>query len=158
MPRVIARRFDAGYQEAGFVRGSTTIALGQLQIGAKDLGGRIMMFDGVPIIRSDFLVAEEGDTGTGSGSSRDKVISGNTRNYSIFVVRFGSVEDGGLEILFGDSEAQNGEFRPFRHEVFDKLENFDAGGHRLIGYLAPALGAGHSLGRIFDITDAALIP
>ena len=158
VPREIARRFDAGYQEAAFFRSNITHSLAQIQMGAKEIGGRIALFDGIPIIRDDFLVAEQEDTGTGASSNARAKYSTGNRMYSVFVVRFGSVEDGGLEMLFGDSEAQNGEFRPFRHEIFDKLENFDAGGHRLIGYLSPALGAAHSLGRIFDVADTELIP
>lgn len=157
VPRVIGRRLDAAYQEAGFVRASVTVSLGNLQIGAKDLGGRIMTFDGVPIVRNDLLVAEQEDTGLSGANLRALNTSG-TKNYSAFVVRFGHIEDGGLEMLFGDVGVTEGQFAPFRHETFDKLENFDAGGERLVGYLAPALGRVISVVRIVDITDAAIVP
>jgi hypothetical protein len=157
MPRVLARRMDAAYQEAGFVRGSVTVSLGSLTIGAKEVGGRIMTFDGIPIIRSDHLVAEQANTGVSGANSRDLYTSG-TKRYSIFVVRFEHTEDTGLEMLFGDVGATEGQFSPFRHETFDKLENYDAGGERLVGYMAPALGAVHSLVRIFDLADSAIVP
>ena len=157
LPVVLARRFDAAYQEAGFVRSSVTVSLGNLQIGAREIGGRLMSFDGVPIIRSDLLVAEQADTGLSGASLRALYTSG-TKNYSAFLVRAGAIEEGGLEMLFGDVGVAEGEFKPFRHEEFEKLEGFDAGGHRMVGYLAPALGALHGLGRIVDITDAALVP
>ena len=157
VPNVIGRRFDSAYQEQGFVRASVTVSLASLMIGAKDIGGRIMTFDGIPIVRSDYLVAEQADTGVSGATKRDLYTSG-TRNYSIFVVRFGHTEEGGLESLFGDIGITDGQFAPFRHETFDKLENFDAGGERLVTYFSPALGAVHSLGRVFDITDAALVP
>jgi hypothetical protein len=156
MPRQIARRIDSGYNEAAFVRSSVTVTTAQSMIGAKEIGGRIMEFDGIPIIRNDVLTAEQANTGVGTNARA--LYSSSTRNYSIFLVRFGNVEDAGLEMLFGDAEAQGGQFTPFRHEQFDKLEGFDAGGHRLIGYMAPALGAAHSLGRIFDITDVEVTP
>ena len=157
MPRVIARRFDAAYQEAGFVRSSVTVSMGSLEIGAKQIGGRLMSFDGVPILRTDRLVAEQAGVGESGSDLRAKWTSGD-KQYSVFVVRFGSIENGGLEMLFGDVGMSEGEFSPFRHETFDKLENYDAGGERIVGYLAPALGANHSLGRIFDIEDGALTP
>jgi len=157
IPRVLGRRFDAGYQEAGFVRASVTVSLANLVIGAREIGGRISFFDGIPLIRSDYLVAEQPDTGLSGANKRDLYTSG-TRNYSIFVIRFGHTEEGGLETLFGDVGVTEGQFSPFRHEMFDKLENYDAGGERLVTYIAPALGAVHSLGRIVDITDAALVP
>lgn len=157
MPRALARRFDSGYQEAGFVRSGVTHSLGSITIGAKEIGGQISMFDGVPILRSDHLVAEQANTGASGSNSRDLNTSG-TKMYSIFIVRFGHTEDTGLEMLFGDVGASDGQFSPFRHETFDKLENYDAGGERVVGYMAPALGAVHSLVRIFDLTDAALVP
>jgi len=45
-----------------------------------------------------------------------------------------------------------------RHESFEKLENYDSGGERMVTYGAPTLGAIQSVGRIFGITDAEVTP
>ncbi|KKL90012.1 hypothetical protein LCGC14_1908950 [marine sediment metagenome] len=156
MPKIIGRRFDAAYQEAGFVRSNVTIDMANLNIGAKEIGGRIMFFDGVPIIRSTYLQAEQANTGDGSDARA--LYSSGTRNYSIFILRFGALEDGGLEMLFGDPAAQPNQFLPFARTPFDKLENYDAGGERLVSYMAPALGAGYSLARLWDVVDGAITP
>lgn len=154
--RQIARRLDAGYQESAFVRTNVTHSMSSLTIGAKEIGGRIRFFDGIPIIVSDLLVAEQDGTGAGS-SARAKQSSG-TNTYSIFLVRAGQTEEGGVSVLFGDPDATPNDVSPFRHESFPVLENYDSGGERLVGYLAPALGSTVSLGRIYDITDAEIAP
>jgi hypothetical protein len=158
MGPLLARRIDQGYQEAAFVRSSVTHSMASYSIGARELGGRVTFFDGVPIIRTNFLVAEQANTGTGSSSDARAKYSSSTRNYSLFVVRFGNTEDGGLEMLFGDPGVNDGEFKPFFHERFDKLEDYLAGGHRISGFMAPALGAPQGLGRMYDIIDGAIVP
>ena len=40
--------------------------------------------------------------------------------------------------------------------LFEDLENWDAGGIRLVSYIAPLLGSKLGLGRIYDVTDAAV--
>jgi len=154
VPRSIGRRLDAGVQEGGFVRSSVTHSMGQLTFSRNEFGARITLFDGIPIIRSDFLVAEQANTGVGS-DARAARTSG-TNMYTVFVIRFGQTEDGGLSMLFGGDSADVGDL--FKRTHFDVLENYDSGGERLVAYSALALGAGHSIGRIFDITDAEIIP
>lgn len=158
IPKIIARRFDAGYQEAGFVRSSVTIDPMTINIGAAQIGGRVMMFDGIPMIRSDFLQAEQLGTGTGSTSDKRALNSSGDKQYSIFVIRFAPNEEGGVNLLFGDAGAVSGQFAPFARTSFPQLENYDAGGERMVSYLAPILGANYCLGRIFDIEDGALTP
>lgn len=158
VPHTIGRRLDEGYQEAGFVRSGVTVSMGTLQLNGMDLGGRIMTFDGIPIIRSDFLVAEQLNTGMSSTDAKDKWTSG-TKGYSLFVVRFGPVETGGLSLLAGNPE--NGGVAGFnwiKHVSKKDLEDYDADGERLVAYSALALGSTKSLGRITDITDVAVTP
>jgi hypothetical protein len=45
----------------------------------------------------------------------------------------------------------------YKVEYFDKLEDYDAKGLRMITYAAPLLGSKLSLGRIFDIEDVAIV-
>ncbi len=154
VPKVISRRISAGYQEAGLVRSSVTHSLSQIQFGQNEAGQRIAFFDGIPIVPSGFLQAEQANTGAGS-DARALFTSG-TKQYSIIVVRWGQTEDGGVNMLFGGSGMGPGEF--MKHVSFDNLEDFDSGGERLVSYIAPAVGAIHSIGRIFDITDAEVTP
>lgn len=154
VPRAIGRRLDAGVQEAGFVRTDVTHSMGQLTFGRNELGARQTFFDGVPIVRSDHLVAEQANTGVGSNARAAR--SSGTNMYSIFVIRFGQTEDGGLSLLFGGDSGEVGEI--FKRTPFPQLEDYDSGGERLTAYPALALGAGHSLGRIYDITDAEITP
>ena len=157
VPHVLGRRFDAGYQEAGFVRSSVTVSLATLQINGVDIGGRIMTFDGIPIIRSDYLVAEQLNTGLTTATARAKRTSG-TKGYSLLVVRLGQVSDGGLALLVGSPEGEAQGFSFIAHSTFDKLQDYDAGGERIVAYAALELGSTKSLGRIADITDAAIVP
>ena len=154
-PRPIVRRLSAAYQEAGFVRSNVTHALGQITFGMTEIGSRVMFFDGIPIVPSDFLVGEDANTGVGSDARTTSPAAG-SEMYTIFGIRFGQTEDGGLALLSGGAGNDIGEV--FRHESFDKLEDYDSGGERLVSYLALTLGAGHSIGRIFDITDAEVTP
>lgn len=151
LPFVIARRIDEAYQEAGLVRlkADTASTMGQISYGVDDQGKRVMYFDGVPFLRTDFLVLETTDTGEGS-NARAKSSSGTT--YSMLNVKMGDVFNGepGLCLGFGNTEML-GQF--YKIVTFDELENFDAGGIRLVSYIAPLLGSKLCLGRIYDITD-----
>ena len=155
MARPLARRLSASVQEAGMIRTSVTHSLGQISFSVNDLGARVMSFDGVPIRVTDYLVAEQANTGAGSDART--VYASGTKQYSILVVRRGAIEDGGLTMLMGTPPGTSaGEF--FGRTSFDKLENFDSGGERLVAYPSLALGAKNSLGRIYDLTDAAWTP
>ena len=51
------------------------------------------------------------------------------------------------------NEALPGFFTYGRFEVFDKLENYDAEGFRLVAYPAILAGSTMAVGRIYDVTD-----
>ena len=155
VPPAIGDRIDAGYAESGLVRTNVTHQMLQATIpGVGQAGQEITFFRGVPIVRSDFLVAEQANTGVGS-NARAKNSSG-TAQYSVFIVRFGQTEDGGLSMGVGGGE--RGVDGMFRRTHYDKLEDYDSEGERLTTYMAPLLGAGNSLARIYDITDAEVTP
>lgn len=156
MPFEIARRVDAAYQETGFVALKTATAgnLGMISYGVNEQGRRVTYFDGIPIIRTDYLVAEQ--AATGEGSSAMAVYSSGTKEYSAFCVKLGNVIAGepGLCLGFGNTD-NAGDF--YRVEYFDKLEDYDAGGVRIVNYSAPLLGSKLCLGRIYGITDVAVV-
>jgi len=152
MPIPIARRIDAFYYEAGttdLVGTSLTSLRSLISFGINDVGKRITFFDGIPIVKTDYLVKET----DGSNAPRVKNTSGTT--YSIFMIKFGDIFAGnpGLCVGLGDPEMTG---KLFKVELFDKLEDYDAHGIRLVTYPAPLLGSKLCLGRIFDITDAAI--
>lgn len=150
--REIGRRLDAaaGGTDATVLGNNHPMSL--ITQSMNEWGKRVTFFDGIPIIRSDFLVAEEANTGAGSDA---RALQSTTTNmYSLFVIRPGQTEDGGLSVLFGGDSGTPGDF--FRRETFEKLEGFDSGGERLVTYMGTALGAAHSLARIYDITDVAV--
>ena len=153
MPGVIARRMDAAYQERGFtsLASATAGSFAQISYGLNDMGKRIMFFDGIPIIRTDFMVKEQ----KASNGPRTKWASGD-ETYSIFLIKFGDVFAGnpGLCLGFGDPEMGS---KIYRVEPFDKLENYDAKGIRLVSYVAPLLGSKLCLGRIYDLEDKAIV-
>ena len=149
MGKQLARRLDAVQQEAGI---ASYVGPWNITFAPDQFGKRVTYFDGVPIIRSDYMVAEQVNTGRGS-NARAKYSSG-TKQYSIFLCRFGQIPDGGISLCFGGNDGGAlGEF--FGFEDFDKLEDYDAEGMRLKAYVAMAQGSTKSLGRIHDITDAA---
>lgn len=150
MPLQIARRIDAWVQEAGI-----GTPIGSVSFSVDQMGKKVTHWDGVPIVRSDFMVAEQANTGVGT-DARAKNTSG-TKQYSIFAIKMGQVmeKEPGLTLAFGGAENEPGEM--FRMDFFDKLEDFDASGMRLVSYLALLDGSMYAVGRIFDITDAAVV-
>lgn len=161
VPPQIGIRFDAAYEEQGFLYSATNTYVGSgirgmLTRGYNDIGKPILFFMGIPIVRTDYLVAEEGATGTGDSSNIRAKYSTAPRNYSIFGVKFGNVlaKEAGITYAYGGTEGA-GDFYKLR--LWADLEDFDAAGMRLVNYGTVLLGSTLCLGRIFDITDAAIV-
>ena len=93
-PFEIIRRMDAAYQEKGFagLAHATAGSLGFLTLGYNELGKRVLFWDAIPIIRTDYLVKEEANTGTGS-SADARALYSSTGMYSLFMVKHGNVLD-----------------------------------------------------------------
>lgn len=155
----IARQIDRVYREQGIaaLKADTAGALGLISHEVNSAGGRTTLFDNKPIIRTDFLVAEEGDTGRGttSGDARAPWTDG-IAQYSIFGIKLGmgslASEDPGVKVAFGKTET-DGEF--FNLEHFDKLENWIGKALRLSVYTELMVGSKFGLGRIIDIPNSA---
>ena len=160
-PYEIIRRLDGAYQERGFlytVTGATQTqgSLAFLTLGWNELGKRVLFWDGVPIVRTDYLVGEQ--AGTGTGASLDaRALYVDDLQYSLFAIKKGDGSlDGsnpGLVYAYGGTEGAGDFYKLVR---FPELEDYDAGGLRLVNYGAMILSSTHSLGRIFDIEDTAL--
>ena len=150
-PYQIANRLDAYVQEAGL-----TNTFGAISFTLDQVGKRVTHWNGVPIVRSDYLVAETANTGRGS-NLRSKNTSGASENFSVFAIKAGNVarREPGLTYVFGGNGFGGGE--PFRTVRFEELEDFDAAGLRLISYASLADGSAMALARINDITDVAIV-
>ncbi len=148
--RQIATRLDTYVQENGL----STNTFGQIQFTMDELGKKVMQWNGIPIIRSHYLVAEQANTGVGS-DARAKHSSGD-KQYSVLALKFGQVMNGdpGLTYAFGNSGAVGDLWKTI---FFPNLEDFDAAGLRLVHYGAILDGATVALGRIYDIEDVAVV-
>jgi len=156
MPGVILDLISAAYEEKGFAGLASATAGAYAQITRtidQGTGQTITKYADVQIIDTDYLVAEQANTGTSSTDPRLLYATG-TENYSIFGIKWGSIMGGskgkvpGMCYAFGNTRGA-GDF--FKLDVFDKLPNFDGEGIRLINYGAPLLGSKLCLGRIRDI-------
>lgn len=157
MPFCLARRIDAFYQEAGSAGLAYNAAgpLGLISYGPGDKATRTQFLCDKPVMRSDYMLAEQANTGAGS-NARAKYTSG-TKMYSIFAIKLGqgslAQEDPGTKVAFGKTEG-DGQF--FNLEYFDKLEDYIASALRLSANTEMILGSKWAIGRIWDITDAAV--
>ena len=156
MPFEIVRRLDAAYQEKGFAGTAGDHILMFITMGYNEMGKRILFWDGIPIIRTDYLVAEDDDTGTGEDAAARGLYSSGDKVYSIFAVKYGNVlnMEPGITFAYGGTEGQGDLYKLVR---FPELEDYDAGGIRLVTYGAVLLGSSLCLGRIFDIQDVAVV-
>lgn len=154
IPPCLGDRIDAAYEEAGLARlkGDTAGTMMHFTKGIDQAGNEIMKFKGIPLIRTDYLVSEDADTGRGT-TARTRVTGG---VYSIFAVKSGDIFAGnpGVTLAFGNPEMKS---KLYKVDYFDKLEDYDAKGIRLITYPNVLLGSKLCLGRIHDITDAEVV-
>jgi hypothetical protein len=150
MPPVVARRLDAVAQEAGI---ASWVGPWQITQGINQIGLPVTYFGGIPIVKTDFLVAEQ-DT-TGAGSNKRAKWTSSTKTYSIFGIKLGNVfnREPGLTFAFGNTRNAGDFYKLVR---FPALEDYDAQGIRLVNYSALLLGSKLALGRIYDVTDAAV--
>lgn len=158
VPYPILRRMEAAYEETGFVAlaSGTAGSLSLFTRGLSDIGKRLLFWNGIPLVPTDYLVAEEDGTGQthDGGTARAKYTT--TKKYSIFGVKFGNVmeRDPGICLAYGGTEGQ-GDF--YKLIAFPELESYDAEGMRIVSYNGVLLGAKFCLGRIFDVEDAAVV-
>lgn len=150
-PHIIADRVDAYFQEAGI---ASFAGPGVFNQTIDQFGQQVMGFQGVPIVRTDYLVEETNGTGEGT-NIRAKSTSGN--NYTAFAVKFGqpAMRQPGVGMIFGGEGLDAGQIT--FTEKFEKLEDQIASGLRMTSFYGIADGSAMAIGRIRDITDAAII-
>jgi len=158
VPYCILRQMEMAYEERGFaaLASATAGALSLITKGISDIGKRLLFWNGIPLVPTDYLVPEEDGTGQthDGGTARAKYTV--TKKYSIFAVKYGNVmeRDPGLCLAYGGTEGE-GDF--YKIVAFPELEDYDAEGMRIVSYDAVLLGAKFCLGRIFDVEDAAVV-
>lgn len=151
----IWRRISQAYEEVGFAALATgeAGAMSVITRSIDEIGKRIYFFDGIPFEPTDFLVAEQANTGIGSDARA--VYSSGDKQYSIFGVLYGDVfrMEPGVTIGFG-SPNMLGDF--FEVDLLDKMESYNTRAMRLFAYPAVLRGSPLSLARIYDIEDVAV--
>ena len=155
-PPELADRVDAMFDEAGI---ASFVGQGRFAKTVDQFGMPQTTFGGVPIIRTDYLEAEQVNTGVGS-NARAKYSSG-TQMFSIFAIKRGqpALRQPGVGLVFGTDPQRAGSTRTgdmMNLTFFDKLPNRNGTGIRLTAYNGMADGSAMAIGRIRDITDAAV--
>jgi len=158
MPYEIVRRMDATYQERGILQAAAnTTSMAFISMGYNELGKRVLFWDGIPLTRTDFLVGEESATGTGS-SANARALYSTDKTYSIFGLKYGDGDvmssNPGIYFCYGGTKGQGDFYKLVR---FPELEDYDAGGIRLVNYGALILPSSQCLGRQYDVDDVAVI-
>jgi len=155
LPPAIYNQINAAYEEKGFagLKYDTAGALAMITRGMNDIGKQVLFWNGIPLVKTDFLVAEQQDTGAGS-NKRAKYTSGN-KMYSMFFVKTGNVmaKEIGITLAFGATEGE-GDF--YKVVPFAALEDFDAEGLRMVSYLQLLRSSPIAVGRIYDIANLTI--
>jgi len=146
MTRTMRNTLSAVAFEKGIVLASATGG-GRITYGPDEFGRRVDYFDGVPILISDYLL-DETDNTVNKDDGNDSGIS------SIWAIRFGQIEDGGLCMVTG---GDTGGVDFFKMVELPDLEDYDAGGIRLVAYMALANGSTKSLAVIHSIDEDGVI-
>ena len=147
-PFPVVRAISQFYQESGPAV-SNLSTVGTFVWSPNDIGRPMPWWNGIELLRSDYLDLETVNTGLGS-DARVKNTAGTM--YSIFAILNGmpgSETDPGININFGGDTHQSGEF--FRPERFEKLEDFDAAGLRLTSYITLTCGSTLGIARVVDL-------
>ena len=145
MTRTLRNTYSATAFEKGLVLSNISGA-GPVY-GLDKFGSRIDWFDGIPIVISDYLLDEANNT-----VDKDP---GNDSGYSsIRALRFGNIIDGGISLVTG---GDTGGVDFFKMVELEQLEDYDAGGIRLVAYTALAQGSSKASAVIHSIDEDAQI-
>ncbi len=141
----IWRRISAALQEAGT---ASFAGMGQFSWDKNEMGARVLFFDGVPILATDWITQEETVSSYAYGAKTGGAAT------SIFAIRKGLLTDGGFCILVG-AESAGGELWEVKR--IEELESHYGTGLMFRGSLCPALGSVKALAMIDGITDVAVV-
>ena len=145
MTRTMRNTLSAVAFEKGIVLSNANPAV--VVTAANTLGGRVDYFDGIPIVISDYLLNETDNT-VDKDSGNDSGIC------SIWAIRFGQIMDGGVCLVTG---GDTGGVEFFNMVELDELEDYDAGGIRLVAYCALAQGSTKATAVIHSVDEDGVI-
>ncbi len=134
VPRAIGRRLN-NTLHIGY---GTNHTLAQGSLNSSDLGPMVSLFEGIPIVETDYLTLEASNGLTQDSGGAD---------YSVLLLHFGPVEAGGVTLCLGNPL--------YEYKEMD-LHNKDAMRYRITTYAAVAIGSATASAQIYGITDAAV--
>jgi len=140
-PRPDALLMTGALQDRLFIYGMSKAGAIVMARQPDEFGRLIPYVNGIPIIVSDYLALENDNTGGKLGSGT---------LVSLYALRFGSVEDGGVSLAIGGTTGGK-DF--FETDFFPKLESYNAEGIRAYCYTALARGSTKSVARIHSISQ-----
>ncbi len=145
MTRNMRNTLSATAFEKGIVL--TSISGSGPQYGLDKFGARIEHFDGIPIVISDYMLNETDNTVNYNASDSDDLSS-------IWAIRVGNLIDGGLTLVTG---GETGGMDFYMMTELDVLEDYDAGGIRLVAYTALAQGSSKATAVIHSVDELQVI-
>jgi len=148
MTRTMRNTLSATAFEKGVVLANTS-TMATISYGRDDFGKRVDYFDGTPILISDYQGGSYGET----DNTVNKATSA-SGICSIWALRFSSIIDGGLSLVTG---GETGGVEFFHMVELDDLEDYDAGGIRLVAYCALAQGSSKATAVIHSIDEDGVI-
>ncbi len=148
MTRTMRNTLSAVAFEKGLILANAN-PMATLTYGKNDFGTRVDYFDGVPILISDYQGGSYGET----DNTVNKATSA-SGICSIWAIRFGQIEDGGVALVTG---GDTGGVDFFKMVELEQLEDYDAGGIRLVAYCALANGSTKSTAVIHSIDEDGVI-
>jgi hypothetical protein len=148
MTRTMRNTLSATAFEKGIVlaNANPTVALSG---GANAIGQRVDYFDGIPIVISDYLGGSYGET----DNTVNKATSASGCS-SIWAIRFGNILEGGVSLVTGGG---TGGMEFFKMTELEQLEDYDAGGIRLVAYAGLAQGSSKATAVIHSIDEDGTI-
>ena len=148
MTRTMRNTLSATAFEKGLVLASTS-TMANITYSKDEFGTRVDFFDGIPIVISDYLGGSYGET----NNTVNKATSA-SGCCSIWALRLGQIEDGGLCMCTG---GDTGGVDFFAMTELDTLEDYDAGGIRLVAYMALAQGSTKATAVVHSIDEDGVI-
>ena len=147
MTRTQRNTLSATAFEKGLVLSNANPSIALTGGVSQTFGARVDFFDGIPIVISDYLLNETDDT-------VDKDPGNDSGIASIWAIRTGSLIDGGLTLLTG---GDTGGVEFFSMTELDVLEDYDAGGIRLVAYVALAQGSSKTTAVLHSIDEDGVV-
>lgn len=146
-PPHLLLRLNSMYEEATI---TSYVGFSRVTRGINEIGKQVLFWDGIPIIKTDYITGETVNTGAGSDARAS--VSATTYS-SILGVKLGNVmeKEPGITLAYGGTEGL-GDF--YKLDTFPTLEDYDAEGMRMVSYIAMLYSSSYVIARIRDITDA----